>query len=648
MAQHAPPGYLGTGTDVGCRIIVSEPAARPGGSQQLPPLAGFYPPVFPGDGTNSRAAHSYPPVITGNDADRQAAAAWRGQPAPIVAPHMAAYGHGGGGQGPMMGQRDEEAPGGAKGTPWGSLGMLGYRYHRNTSVNWLGWGLFLFYLATLGYYLYVRLTSTLNLGLHYQWYGVLVLVVEVMGASTVVLYGVNLLFLPEPPKYKPDPGRPGLPKVTLPYHVRVLVPCYREELEIVQRTVLAALDADLPAGCARTVYLCDDGKDPEKRKWVAGLQDDVVYISGRARKPGEMNGKSGNLNFCAAQLYPKGVPIPGSELIAVFDADQVAKREFWLRTVPLFDGGDDVGMVLSPQCFHNLRLACDIFNHANVHFWEYMQPGYDALGFISCTGTNFLVRAKAFMEAGGSPTYTLTEDFALGLEMAKWGWRCRYVQEYLAIGEAPTEIRNCFQQRSRWTKGHFQIIMNLRRCPLFQFRLRPFDRVMYCSGVWSYIVGAVTTFTFLSIPLLTIWIGVFPVALSKQFALALTLYSVAMNSLLYYVRVPWHVESLWFANVCNQLMWWAYVKAFLRSLLSRVCCCFMRIAFKATAKGKGRLGSSAAGDIWLHCLFFVLLATSIGVGIWQLVVGDTVINTLLVYIHQLQQSANQTIQLVHN
>ena len=69
------------------------------------------------------------------------------------------------------------------------------------------------------------------------------------------------------------------------------------------------------------------------------------------------------------------------------------------------------------------------------------------------TGTNFLVRAKAFMEAGGSPTYTLTEDFALGMEMAKWGWRCRYVQEYLAIGEAPTEIRNCFQQRSRWTKG---------------------------------------------------------------------------------------------------------------------------------------------------------------------------------------------------
>lgn len=48
--------------------------------------------------------------------------------------------------------------------------------------------------------------------------------------------------------------------------------------------------------------------------------------------------------------------------------------------------GDDVGMVLSPQCFHNLNLHSDIFNHSNVHFWEYMQPGYDTLGFISCTG----------------------------------------------------------------------------------------------------------------------------------------------------------------------------------------------------------------------------------------------------------------------
>jgi len=55
-------------------------------------------------------------------------------------------------------------------------------------------------------------------------------------------------------------------------------------------------------------------------------------------------------------------------------------------TVYIMAAGDDIGMVLSPQCFHNLNLHEDIFNHSNIHFWEYMQPGYDALGFISCTG----------------------------------------------------------------------------------------------------------------------------------------------------------------------------------------------------------------------------------------------------------------------
>ena len=79
---------------------------------------------------------------------------------------------------------------------------------------------------------------------------------------------------------------------------------------------------------------------------------------------------------------------PNQMQVCIFDADQLANSDFYIKTVPLFDLGDDVGMVLSPQAFHNLRLHADIFNHANIHFWEYSQPGYDALGFISCTGAS--------------------------------------------------------------------------------------------------------------------------------------------------------------------------------------------------------------------------------------------------------------------
>ena len=53
------------------------------------------------------------------------------------------------------------------------------------------------------------------------------------------------------------------------YHVRVLIPCYNETQEMVAATVQAAYNAKMPAGCDKTIYLCDDGKDKNKRKWCA-------------------------------------------------------------------------------------------------------------------------------------------------------------------------------------------------------------------------------------------------------------------------------------------------------------------------------------------------------------------------------------------
>ena len=66
----------------------------------------------------------------------------------------------------------------------------------------------------------------------------------------------------------PHPAVPddkGTQPLLADYHVRVLLPCYREDLELVQATVVAAMAAALPPGCKRTVYLCDDGRDPAKQ-----------------------------------------------------------------------------------------------------------------------------------------------------------------------------------------------------------------------------------------------------------------------------------------------------------------------------------------------------------------------------------------------
>jgi len=504
-------------------------------------------------------------------------------------------------------------------------------YIRKTRPNILGWLLMAFFIAALIFYIYVRAAKTLDLGAKYQWYGIVILVVEIIGSTTTLVYGLNHLFYtvdPDVPTRKSLAGQPV--KTVMQYHIRALVPCYKESLQILQLTVMALLEAELPEGCQRTIYLCDDGKDPLKRDWVDSLTDDVIYVAGRNRKKGEMNGKSGNMNNVLAQIYPTGCFIPGDELIAVFDADQVAKPDFFLKTTPMFDAGDNVGMVLTPQYNSNLSWTNDIFNHSNLHFWWYMQPGYDALGFISCTGTNFLVRANAYQEAGWTPTWTLTEDFALGMEMKRNGWHCRYLNQYLAVGEAPDGVRNCFQQRSRWTKGHFQIILNRKYCPLFRRRLDWLSRGLYCSGVWSYIINALTTPIFMAVPIITIWVGVFPMQVNFWMALGSTIYIAANCSIIYYFKRPQHLPALWFAGLANQLFWWTYAKAMWRSFTSACCC--SNITFKATAKGGSKVGNSAFRDLWIHGLTLFINSITVAVGFIQVFTGAVIVSPLLISI----------------
>lgn len=203
----------------------------------------------------------------------------------------------------------------------------------------------------------------------------------------------------------------GMSPLLHDYHVRVLLPCYRETPEMVRSgtckappvmrlcpayvlvgsetvsaprsakaplkctllpqirtTAQAVLAAHLPPGCRRTVYVCDDGKDPVKRvsdsrcatsslrlsahermlselqtnmkrlcppaglltctfdthikfacclqAWVSELgRIDLQYIADRIRTPGEVNGKSANLNNALNHIFPPGTAIGFNEVL---------------------------------------------------------------------------------------------------------------------------------------------------------------------------------------------------------------------------------------------------------------------------------------------------------------------------------------------
>lgn len=63
--------------------------------------------------------------------------------------------------------------------------------------------------------------------------------------------------------------------------------------------------------------------------------------------------------------------------------------------------------------------------------------------------------SSSMVTAGYFPDHTLTEDYALGMEMRRTGWREVYVEDELVRGSAPDKVRGAFGQRSRWCKVGF-------------------------------------------------------------------------------------------------------------------------------------------------------------------------------------------------
>ena len=71
----------------------------------------------------------------------------------------------------------------------------------------------------------------------------------------------------------------------------------------------------------------------------------------------------------------------------------------------------------------------------------------------------------------------------------------------------------CALTRPARRAQHWQMILS-RHCPLVQRELSWFQRLLYCSGVWNYLVGGVTTPLFIILPIITIFGGIFPIVIS--------------------------------------------------------------------------------------------------------------------------------------
>jgi cellulose synthase (UDP-forming) len=346
-------------------------------------------------------------------------------------------------------------------------------------------------------YLSWRIVST---NWHGWWIAVPLLFAEVLGALHAL--GFQFTVWPRPPlkiEQSEDPARRP---------IFIFIPTVNEGVAILRPTlegVIAARDkylAQYPGGRV-TIVVCNDGRVAKAANWeetdILAKELGVCCVT-RTKGGGA---KAGNIENARQELQATG-----DALLVIFDADQVAKPDFLLKTIPPFRD-PKMGWVQTGQYYANLdnpvsRWADD----QQSMFYNLLCPGKASLNAAFICGTNVVIRAAALDEIGGLPQDSVTEDFAASITLHP-SWRSIYLKDVLATGLGPLDVPSYLKQQSRWALGTLGVFRTHWR-EIFlpkKHGLRFGQRVQYFLACTHYLCG-LRDLIYLVSPMLFIFTGI--------------------------------------------------------------------------------------------------------------------------------------------
>ncbi|NEO97269.1 MAG: UDP-forming cellulose synthase catalytic subunit [Symploca sp. SIO2E9] len=347
-------------------------------------------------------------------------------------------------------------------------------------------------LVTTARYLYYRTSYTLNFD---SWLN---------GTSCLLLYGAELyaimtLVLAYFQTFKIQEREP-VDLASFPQHqwfsVDVYIPTYNEDVEIVRKTILAALALDYPEDKKR-VYVLDDGR-PEK--YEEGTQK---YKETKARREslrqicqeqGAILMTRGNNDHAKAGNINHAFHRTNGDLVLILDCDHIPSRQFLQHTVGFFFDSK-VSFVQTPHWFYNP----DPFERnlltggrtpvGNELFYKVLQKGNDFWNAAFFCGSAAVIRKKHILQVGGIAVETVTEDCHTALRLHSLGYKSVYYDKIMIAGLAPEKFSSYIGQQVRWARGMAQILR--LENPLFNPKLKltiP-QRICYFSATSHFFYG---------------------------------------------------------------------------------------------------------------------------------------------------------------
>lgn len=234
--------------------------------------------------------------------------------------------------------------------------------------------------------------------------------------------------------------------------VSLVIPAYNEE-NTIESTVrsIESLDYEYNGLKNFEIIVVNDGSVDNTGKILKNLKKDIDNLRIITRQP-PRSGKGKGFVLNDALVLARG------EIIGVFDADTIVKKDYLSKVMSYFD--DDVDALQSRVRMYN-RDENFLARMQDVEFGVFgnVLRAKDIIGYNAFLGGNGqFVRRDAILSAGKWDGFAVTEDLNLSVKVSLNGGNIRYCPEAAIYQEAVSTWHAFMRQRVRWAMGNFETL----------------------------------------------------------------------------------------------------------------------------------------------------------------------------------------------
>ncbi len=234
----------------------------------------------------------------------------------------------------------------------------------------------------------------------------------------------------------------------------IIVPVKNEE-RVAKRLLKTLLSLNYPPQ-KKQIIIVDDGSTDKTVELCAKYAMEHPGQVKLLRKP-TSNGKAAALNF--------GLKRAQGEIVATFDADNVAELDALLKTAKYFKD-PSISAVQGRVCSINAdeNMLTKFISYEEALRYEGYIRGKDTLGlFVDLSGTCQFIRRNVLEEVGGWDEDSLSEDMEMSFKLADKDHKVKYAPEVRSWEEKPTKVTRLMRQRARWYRGSMEVALKYGR-----------------------------------------------------------------------------------------------------------------------------------------------------------------------------------------